>query len=238
MSHVELPVQEKNDPGSIDFSELRISNAASPHFQPQEQIQITSKILIKKVEFMSYDELLVQAKNDPGSIDFTELRISYVTSGEYRPNDPSRISSKIFIKLDIEEGNLHDAIEKIYGVLDDYYLDYEAHSLASVILAELGDREKALYHREFARGIFNSILQSGNGQSFEKAFKVVDICEEFFIINAYDLKYISKVSLEHDGHAYDVIKYYKTKTGASGKIHFNIDYIADWMKKNMESPEE
>jgi hypothetical protein len=186
---------------------------------------------------MFYEELLAQAKHDPSSIDFTELRMSYVKSSLYRPYERNDDAFQEFEKA-IKERNFDDALDAINCLLESNYLDIKAHYFAFNVFSELGNKEKESYHGKFVRGLLDSIFRSGNGQSYETAFVVINTSEEYHIINALGLKFISQALTEYNGHEYDVLECSNPKTGRTIKMYFNIDFPKNWLNKNLDFPEE
>ncbi len=182
-----------------------------------------------------YTSLLEAARADPDNVDFTELRIAYASSPAYDPYRTPCVSYTTICEL-IEGNEMEAVIEQVERILDEHYLDIQAHTLATIAYEALGDQTRVEYHKRFAAGLLHSILQSGDGTSFETAFKVVDLSEEYALLLALNAEVLRQELRQHEGHFFDVLEVRFSGIGQDAIIYFNIDLISThWKEKPPEA---
>jgi hypothetical protein len=181
---------------------------------------------------MQYEALLTMAKADPGSIDFTALRLAYANSPLYDPYNRNRQTVEMLIES-ISVGASQKALALIHTLLDQHYLDTEAHALAASVYRQKGDTHKADYHLQFAGGILNSIFSSGNGHSYQSAFVVGDIEEEYAVLKYLGLQPVHQSLKKSDNRFYDIFEIYPPKTNHPMEVYFNIDFPKYWLDQQI-----
>lgn len=213
---------------------------------------------------MEYADLLAAAKRNPATADFTELRLAYARSSEYAPypfrplekalgaenirspeHGPYTIPS---LEKALDENNMQGAIEAINRILETRYLDRHVHATAAFVYEKIGDEARSTYHRKFAEGLLESIRQSGDGLSYETAFIVIDVREEYLVLGVLDAELIQQSLTEHGGHQFDVLEVRDRRTGqtAAQPLYFNIDlpvqrlntWNRDVLRNLTEEPED
>jgi hypothetical protein len=187
---------------------------------------------------MLYEELLAQAKRDPDSGDFADLRKSYLQSDSYQPyfRDDEKINKNLSSVIEKKEWDL--ALKNIDNLLEINYLDIKAHIRAYEIWTEICIQEKAEYHTKFAEKLLPLIYQSGDGRSCKTAFVVTAVQEEYIICDLYGVKIFSQSLAVHNDCEYDVLTCLNPKTGGQGKIYFNIDIPKRWLHNHIQLPDE
>ena len=190
---------------------------------------------------MLYEELLAKAKLDSDKVNFAELRESYLQSDSYQPyfrDNDENIKSDLFAAIKNKDYVL--ACKTIDNLLEINYLNIEIHMKAYEVWREIGFLEKAEYHAKFVEKLLNLIYESGDGRSYETAFVITDVHEEYVILHLYGVKVLSQMLSEHNGYEYDIITCLNPKTGGQGKIYFNINIPTRWLKEYIQRtlPEE
>jgi hypothetical protein len=182
---------------------------------------------------MSYQELLGAAQANPGAADFTALRMAYTESSTYAPyayDDELETA----LKSALAEEDWDAALHALQGLLANNYLNIDAHILAAALHGKQGDEEKANHHRQFGRGLLESIFHSGNGRSFETAWTVISIAEEYAVCKALGIFQPGDQRLvEHEGHFYDVLTVNHPRTGEALQLYFNVDIPLEWSGRNL-----
>ena len=87
---------------------------------------------------------------------------------------------------------------------------------------ELEDPAKAEFHRTVFRGLIDSIRNTGDGKSPEKAWVIISVHEEYVVLRAMGLKPSGQSLMMDKGHAYDVMKA-KDEDGKEETFYFNTD---------------
>lgn len=166
---------------------------------------------------MTYEELLKQAQLAPDKADYLTLRMAYTRSQDYAPYTRD-LEAVEHLGQTLRLDKLDAAMEAIQQLLDIWYLDIEAHMAADYVYVRRQSNERSAYHRAFAKGLINSILASGNGQSFETAYIVTDIREEYVVLRVLGLRQ-HKQSLRQWGNSwFDVFDTQSANSSANVQI--------------------
>jgi hypothetical protein len=129
--------------------------------------------------------------------------------------------------------NLDNARRAVVRLIEEYYLDIGAHTTAAYIYDRLGDRIKSDFHRKFAEGLIDSIIQTGDGQSFQTAYEVIDVREEYAVLRSLQVKPVKQTHVEHEGHYFDIFDIQTLQEGTTAKIYFNVDIPRKWLRDKM-----
>ena len=167
----------------------------------------------------SYQALLTAAKAATGPVDWQALRYAYAERPAYDGEFDHDARDAMF-----RASTAHDwatVKAKATTVLDANYVDGMAHhSLAAADVA-LGDPEQGQKEFAMAEGIFASI-RTGDGLSFDHAFTVISIAEEYDIMATMGLSLDQQSLNNHDGHMFDVMAT-EDEQGKKVTYYFNID---------------
>src|SRR5207245_2132656 len=79
----------------------------------------------------------------------------------------------------------------------------DAHLVAGLCHGKLGNEAAMRRERETARGLIDSILQSGDGKSEASAFVVIQIAEEYSLLGVLGLRPSNQALIHAQGHSYD-----------------------------------
>ncbi len=171
-----------------------------------------------------YASLLASLKAGKTDIDYARLRLSYMDSPEYKAaKDTSKSEKAMFEEL--EKKDYPAALKDAEAVLASEYVNLDAHYVAMVANGEMGAADKAGFHNIVFRGLIKSILNSGDGKSPEKAWVVINVHEEYVVLNVLGFQRfpVQQSLMQKDGHAYDVMKAKKFEDGTEQTFYFNVD---------------
>lgn len=181
---------------------------------------------------MEYINVLKDAISNPYNTDFRALRFEYASSQAYKPYSRDEENSRL-VEEHLDACEWDQVVLVCELLLKDNYLDIEAHSAAKTAHEKLGNTDKAEFHGCFATGLIKSLLDSGDGFNFETAFIVIDIREEFVLLDTLGLEAISQdLVMDFQNHQYDVFKVKHKETGKKGTIYFNVDRPKGWLDRN------
>jgi hypothetical protein len=117
------------------------------------------------------------------SVDFAELRLRYAERSDFDAlcsrGRPLRETLD-----EIAERDWATALALSERWLASCPVDMDAHYLAAVALTELGREQEARAHVAWYRGLVESVLATGDGQTPETAWVVVSAREEYSILQA------------------------------------------------------
>ena len=183
-----------------------------------------------------YEDLLQAAKLNPDFTDFKELRLAYTKSPEYTPHsDIPQIELRKSAYNALNQEDLQMAINLANRMLELNYLDIDAHLIAATSCGKIGDETRSTYHWRFTKGLLGSILQSGDGQSCQTAFTVINAAEEYNVLSFLGAELISQSLIEFEGHFFDLHQIHDIKSDRPAKIYFNIDLLQGF-KDLLEPP--
>lgn len=167
-----------------------------------------------------YYSLLDSVKNGLSS-DFFSLRMAYTKTKIYNPYDIEFDDLRKEIKLDIEEENFEEALEIANKILEKRYIDIRTHLFCSYIYKQLNDSAKSDYHYNIYNGFMNSIYFSGDGKNEKTAFIVIEVSEEYDLLNWLKLNFAGQSLILKDGYSFDVMKVFDENRET--ELFFNID---------------
>lgn len=179
----------------------------------------TSSFCQDKVPKPTYPDLVVKVKNGDKSVDFRDLRIAYAdTSG-----GPDTDKQKKAMTAALNAKNYEETLKNADIVLDGNYADMDAHFAEYIANRELHRSEQAEFHKYVLQGLLDSITHSGDGKTFESAYEVIAVHEEYVILRFMGLMPSKQSTSEKIGHSYDVLETMNPKTNEKVTLYFNID---------------
>jgi len=170
----------------------------------------------------SYETLLERVKKRDPAADFTALRLAYFDNPPKKSGDADPKLGDSMMAA-IRDKKYAKALEYAEKIIENKYVDINAHLIASVANKEQGDAEKEQFHRYVADGLIKSILASGDGKKPETAYTVISTEEEYVILRVYGLMPQRQALLEEKGHYYDRLDAVDPKTKDTVSLYFNID---------------
>jgi hypothetical protein len=169
-----------------------------------------------------YATLLASLKAGNTGIDYTRLRLSYMDSPEYKAaKDVSKSEEAMTGALNKKD--YPAALKDAEAVLESNYVNIDAHYVALAANREMGALDKAEFHRTVFRGLINSIRNSGDGKSMEKAWVVINVHEEYVMLRVLGFRPSQQSLANQDGHSYDVMKVKNAQDGTEQTFYFNVD---------------
>jgi len=155
----------------------------------------TAGLAQKPVEKVSYDVLLEKVKKQDAAVNFLELRLAYTETKQYNPYGGDRETRKaMFAALN---GKQYDqALLSSEKILAANYLDINAHFGSYVANRELGNADKADYHKKIFLSLLKSISDSGDGKTMATAFVVISTDEEYALFNFMGVRPTAQALIE------------------------------------------
>ncbi len=172
--------------------------------------------------------MLQSAKFNPDGADFKELRLAYARSLGYHPCAENQALDLRKTLADVlNEGDWQTGISIVNRLLELCYLDIEAHMIAASVYRRTGDERRSTYHLRFAKGLLDSIFQSGNGQSQETAFTVVNVAEEYTVLRVLGVQSICQSFSGVKGH-FDIFEILDPMSGQRAAVYFDTNSTKEW----------
>ena len=173
----------------------------------------------KKEAKPTYESLLEGVKKQDPAVDFTALRMAYFDFPKHKWTD-SDLRKAMFKALG--EKDYDKAIGTAGKILNDNYLDIDAHLVSAIVSKRKNDPTGQKLHDFVGKGLFQSILASGDGKTPETAYVVISVDEEYSLLRVQGLRTEEQSLVPLNGHHYDVMKVVSSDGGQS-TIYFNID---------------
>ena len=166
-----------------------------------------------------YKELVTKLKAGDKTVDFKELRIAYAGTIHAVDTDPQKKA----MTAALNAKKFDEAIKYADAVLAADYADMDAHLLEYIAYHESQNSEQADFHRFVLQGLLDSIMKSADGKSYETAFQVIEVDEEYVLLRFMGLMPSKQSMAEKNGHSFDVMETVNPKTKENVTLYFNID---------------
>jgi len=215
-----------------------LSVACSTNQKKQKSIEtdyISNYILFDYVNLLNegdYYSLLDSIRSEK-SQDFFTLRMAYTKTKIYDPYDSEIDGLRKEIKLNIKEKKFNKALEIAERILKKRYIDIKTHLYCGEIYKQLNDSAKFNYHNDIYNGLLNSIYFSGDGKGPKTAFIVIEISEEYDLLNWLNLTQSEQYLIIKDGYSFDIIKAFNENKET--ELFFNIDLALKRFSEEMNS---
>ncbi len=183
-------------------------------------------VVLIVLPIVTYADLLVYGQTsgrENRAYAHLEMRLEYSESDKYHPyfSELSDIQSNA--EQFLEEGKFDKALEKVDKGLAIDELNIRLLVVQAAAFREIGEIDKADQARAKWMALIDSILTTGNGISFDSAFKVISVDEEYAVFRILDIRPVKQELVKHNGEMYDLI-YVKNKDGeGETTIYFNVD---------------
>jgi hypothetical protein len=171
-----------------------------------------------------YKALVAQVQGGKTDIDYTLLRQSYATTDDY-DYDSSGLRASYQAALQASENNdCPGVLKKTDEVLAIDFTHMLAHGLRVSCFESMGDGTHATLERAVARGLRESVMNSGDGKSAQTAFVVFTFSEEHLVLVGNQCHERQQALLRDGGHSYDMLTC-QTEAGETLQFYFQIDAI-------------
>ena len=168
-----------------------------------------------------YQALLAAAKAAAPKVDWGQLRRAYAERPSFQVFAASNARRQMLQAANAS--NCKDALPSARAVIEEDYVDADAHFVAAFCEDAAGDSAAAKLDRDIAVGLIKSI-QTGDGLSAGAAFTPISVDEEYALMRALGLKVESQALVSLGGHSYDVLHTVNEK-GERGAYWFAIDAV-------------
>ena len=167
----------------------------------------------------SYSDLVTKVKAGDKGVDFKALRLAYADTNGGKDTD----KQKKAMTAALNSKNYEEAIKNADRVLAEDYVDIDGHFVEYIAHRELNHSDQAEFHKFVLRGLLDSITHSGDGKTFETAFQVIEVHEEYVVLRFMGLMPSEQSMSTKNGHSYDVMEAVNPKSNEKVTLYFNID---------------
>ena len=149
-----------------------------------------SQIIVPSYDdkYSTYVQLLENGETD---IDYQDFRFSFLESEQFviaskKSAELSDLTKRMYAEM--EKSNYGEVISITKQMLSIDYTNMLAHKILRQTYAILEDTENAQKYKTIQFGLLHSIIDSGDGKTCETAWTVIQISEEYFILNMLEAK--------------------------------------------------
>ncbi len=185
---------------------------------------VTSSKANGKAAAAAYKELLGKVQNGDLSVDFKELRFAFADAENTKGLDEDRGARYKMFKA-LSDKKYKDALKMAEDGLKKVYVDANLHFVAHTANKELGNLEKADFHKKVLTRLLDSIQNGGDGKTAQTAFMVMSVDEEYTLLRFLGYQMQSQGLDKSEGHTFDVLTVTNPKNQETSKLYFNIDKI-------------
>lgn len=169
----------------------------------------------------NFDELLAAAEHDPVSANFAQLRQAYAASPRYQPT--SHFSQAKLQGMTNSVQDVDALVLRCKTFLENNPMDLEVRLMLDFAYSEQEQHDLAAHEHDFISGNLEAIWNSGDGKSFETAWVVVSVAEEYTLLSIMGYQMQQQTLMEHAGRWYDVLTCTSRKDPTGGQVEFYFD---------------
>lgn len=148
-----------------------------------------------------YCKYVKQLENGQTDIDYQDFRFSFIESEQFKiaNNKSSELDSlKKEMYTQMDKSNYQEIIKITKQMLSIDYTSMTAHKILRQTYKIVDDTINAVKYKTIQFGLLNSIVKKGDGQTCSTAWPVIQISEEYFILEMVGAK-LQKQSIDNEG---------------------------------------
>lgn len=165
-----------------------------------------------------YATLVERAKQSDPELDFSALRKAYTETPTY---SGYAISERGPMVKAVNKSDWAAAKKEAHLLLDQCYLDLEAHYVLLMVAEEEKDVEAAAHHEYMLRGLLVAIRGARDGKSAKTAWPVLNVGEEYAVCRLLGLKVKNRGLVTDESGSYDAMDVVD-RDGKEFTIYFDV----------------
>ena len=166
-----------------------------------------------------YSAFLRQLEGGQTNINYTEFRESFLESEQFKAagkqkTDLSTLRKKMHeLMRKSKSAEIIDITKKMLSI---DYTDMEAHKILRQTYKILGNIPNSKKYHDIEFGLLNSIMKKGDGKTCQTAWPVIQINEEYFILQMLGAS-LHKQSIDNSGGVCDKME---VQTDQGKKVYY------------------
>jgi len=148
-----------------------------------------------------YSKLVRQLETGETTLNYRDFRDSFLESDQFKiaaNKAPDLDSLRKTMHELMEKSKYADIVEVAKKMLSIDYTDMEAHKILQQTYKILGDTANQKKYHDIEFGLLNSIVKNGDGKTCKTAWPVIQVTEEYFILDILDAKLLRQ-SIDSSG---------------------------------------
>jgi uncharacterized protein DUF4919 len=170
-----------------------------------------------------YLALLSAAKQNAGPVDWQALRFAYADSPDFDLMGDRTEAIRHEMIQAFNKDDFATALAKAKLIIDQAYIDLDAHWVAAAAHKHLGDVPAAQKEHDITAALMKSIM-TGDGSTQETAFTVITVHEEYALLHILGLDVTRQTLVNENGHGYDLMSTVDGD-GKTRDFYFKIDRV-------------
>lgn len=178
-----------------------------------------------------YSKLVKQLEAGQTNINYTEFRESFLESEQFRTANKQKPDLSALRKAMYElmkKSKYAEVIDVTKRMLSIDYTDMGAHKILQQTYKILGDTANRNKYHDIEFGLLNSIVKKGDGKTCQTAWPVIQVTEEYFILDMIGAN-VLKQSVDNTGGLCDKMEV--QTDGGNKTYYFNISKVVEGYKK-------
>ena len=179
-----------------------------------------------------YSNFVKQLEAGQTDINYKEFRESFIESEQFkiatkRSTEFDSLKTEMYSLMD--KKRYQEIIDVTKKMLSIDYTSMIAHKILRQTYKVIGDTVNAAKYKTMQFGLLNSIVKNGNGQTCATAWPVIQVEEEYFILQALGAE-LKRQSVDYTNGVCDKMEV-KTEEGDKKTYHFDITKVLEGYKK-------
>ena len=162
---------------------------------------------------------------------YLKMRMQYAESTDYNPYAAEIHEIKKQSRELLEKGDFEGAIQEATKGLAIDRLNINLLMIQAAAYRAKGDLQKADETRQTWVSLVDSIVRHGDGKSFETAFQVISLDEEYAVVSLFRLEMVKQRLVRHNQSEFDVLTVRPRGSGNDFQMFFNVDIPKGWLNK-------
>lgn len=148
-----------------------------------------------------YSDYVKQLESGNTNIDYKDFRYSFIESEQFKiasikSSEIDDLKKVMYTQMD--KSNYSEVIKITKKILSIDYTNLTAHKILRQTYKIVNDTANAEKYKTIQFGLLNSIIKSGDGKSCDTAWPVIQVSEEYFILQMLDAE-LQQQSIDNSG---------------------------------------
>ena len=192
--------------------------------------QSSSEIVVPPFQD-TFSDYIKKLEAGETNIDYQDFRFSFLKSEQFtiaqsKLKEFDSLKRQMYVQMNA--ANHQEVIQITKKLLSIDYTDMKAHKILRQTYKIIGDTVNAAKYKTIQFGLMNSILQKGDGRSCETAWPVIQVEEEYFILEMVGAKLMEQTLVE-DGGICDKMEF--KAEGKNKTYFFEVSKVFEGYKK-------
>ena len=177
-----------------------------------------------------YSEYIKQLESGKVDIDYVDFRNSFLDSKQFGKKSTNYDSLKKQVYAEIKNKNYNEVVRLTKAMLSIDYTSLFAHKYLQQTYKILGDTINRNKYHDIEFGLLYSITKNGDGKTCETGWHVIQIEEEYFILNMLGADLQQQSTTNGGGNTCDKMAV-KTEEGEARTYYFEANKVFEMERK-------